>query len=86
MFVCIYVCLYTTLLEIMTLSLSIFSYMTVCPDLDIVNGMVATTGDTPGSTATYTCNSGFTLNGDTDRTCQENLTWTGSNPFCEGEE
>lgn len=61
--------------------------MTVCPDLDITNGMVSFSGDTttPGSTATYTCNFGFVLNGDTSRTCQDNLTWTGSDPTCEGE-
>ena len=36
-----------------------------------------------GLKATYTCNSGFRLNGTSERTCQVNGTWSHKNPRCE---
>ena len=50
---------------------------------NISNGDVSTNGLSTGSTATYSCNGGFTLVGDTTRTCQDNGTWSGSEPICE---
>ena len=42
----------------------------LCPDpADIVNGMVTFTGNSVGDTATYTCNSGFELIGNTSTNC-----------------
>ena len=38
-----------------------------------------------GATATYTCNTGYTLNGNNTRTCQASGTWTGSDPTCNRE-
>lgn len=35
------------------------------------------------SQATYSCNNGFNLAGDTTRTCQANATWDGSEPSCQ---
>ena len=59
----------------------------MCPGLSIANGVVATTaGNTPGSIATYTCDPGFNLSDDTPRTCENDGTWTGSDPVCQGEE
>ena len=46
------------------------------------NGQVSITNDTPGGTATYTCNSGYTLVGLETRTCQNNGEWSGSAPTC----
>jgi CUB/sushi domain-containing protein len=46
-------------------------------------GQVALTGTTPGSTATYSCNSGYQLVGDAVRTCQNNGQWTGREPTCD---
>ena len=46
------------------------------------NGQVRITNDVPGSTATYTCNSGYTLVGGETRTCQNDGTWSGSAPTC----
>ena len=56
-----------------------------CPPLaDPANGMVMWTGLTPGSTATYTCDVGFELNGAQTRTCQiSDGTWSGDPPTCD---
>lgn len=54
-----------------------------CPELfDVPNGEVELSGRTPGSTATYTCNFGFVLQGDSQRVCMENETWSGQPPTC----
>ena len=56
-----------------------------CPQLqDPVNGEVIITGDTPSSTATYFCNSGYELKGAKIRTCQINGEWSGTDPVCIG--
>ena len=59
-----------------------------CPILpNPANGMVETTDDRlSGSTATYTCNSGFDLitTGSNVRTCQPDGMWSGSEPQCLG--
>ena len=49
------------------------------------NGNVAlVNGDTQyGAIATYSCNSGYTLNGNTDRQCLSNGQWNASNPTCD---
>ncbi|KAK6627548.1 hypothetical protein RUM44_010026 [Polyplax serrata] len=36
----------------------------------------------PGTTATYTCDSGYELFGASQRTCSSDGTWTGELPFC----
>lgn len=48
------------------------------------NGRVDIDGSTPGSTATYSCLSGFSLIGQSSRSCQLNGVWSGSAPFCQG--
>lgn len=54
-----------------------------CPDLDDPNyGDVDVTGNTPGSKAIYTCDSGFKLVGNRKRFCQKNGYWTGRDPIC----
>ena len=61
----------------------------VCPDLTIpANGMVTTTdgATTYNSMATYTCNTGYNLNGNAMRTCEAGVGgvggWTGTDPTC----
>ena len=39
-------------------------------------------GTTTGSVAVYSCDPGFELAGDMERTCQADGTWNGSQPFC----
>ncbi len=50
-----------------------------------VDGQVSFEPDgftTFNSRAVYTCNSGFTLDGDDTRVCQADETWSGSAPKC----
>jgi len=62
-----------------------------CPTLTITNGMVTyDPTETPplvGATATYSCNSGYILDGNAMRTCEDvnNGTWTGMDPQCNRE-
>ena len=51
---------------------------------DPANGSVNhTSGTTFGQTATYSCNTGYNLVGDSIRTCQATGVWSGSAPTCE---
>ena len=48
-----------------------------------VNGQVThTAGTTLGQTATYSCNAGYNLVGNSARTCQATGVWSGSEPTC----
>ncbi|XP_053405168.1 CUB and sushi domain-containing protein 1-like [Mercenaria mercenaria] len=47
------------------------------------NGSVFTIDTTLDNYAEYTCNTGFVLLGNSDRKCQLDGTWTGSDPTCE---
>ena len=49
------------------------------------NGRVDHTAGTPfGQTATYSCNTGYNLVGDSTHTCQATGEWSGSAPTCKG--
>ena len=51
---------------------------------DPANGQVNTTvGTTFGQTATYSCNIGYNLVGNSIRMCQATGLWSGSAPTCE---
>ncbi len=54
---------------------------------DPLNGVVMFPGGTlEGSQATYTCNLGYEVQGESSRTCDSSSgTWTGSAPTCERE-
>ena len=58
----------------------------VCGSLtDPANGRVDhTAGTTFRQTATYSCNTGYSLVGDSTRTCQATGIWSGSEPACQG--
>ena len=47
------------------------------------DGSVSLSGTTVGSTATYTCNDGFRLQGQSTRTCQTNGQWSRRAPTCQ---
>ena len=56
----------------------------LCSELSSpTNGQVTWTGLTSGSTATYTCDSGYHLIGDQNRTCLSSGVWSGQEPTCE---
>ena len=49
------------------------------------NGQVShTAGTTFGQTATYSCDPGYNLLGDSNRTCQATGRWLGNAPTCQG--
>ena len=57
-----------------------------CPNLrNPSNGQVTLSGNRLGSVATYSCNSGFSLEGVSRRTCQMDGRWSDSEPSCVGE-
>ena len=47
------------------------------------NGEVSQPSTTYESVATYTCNRGYTLNGDATRVCGDDGTWNGTTPTCQ---
>ena len=52
---------------------------------DPANGSVTrTSGTTFGQTATYSCNTGYNLVGNSIRTCQATGNWSGGAPTCQG--
>ena len=61
----------------------------VCPGLSVENGVVMYTPSSgplfENVVANYTCNTGYTLSGDTTRTCGSDRVWSGSDPTCNGE-
>ncbi len=50
-----------------------------------LNGQVVFTATTQGSIASYSCNDGFSLNGDPTRVCQSTAQWSGTEPMCQSE-
>ncbi|XP_078659988.1 P-selectin-like [Branchiostoma floridae x Branchiostoma belcheri] len=54
-----------------------------CPTLTApTNGALSTTATSYQTVVTFTCNSGYQLNGATDATCQADRTWSNSVPTC----
>ena len=52
---------------------------------DPANGQVShTAGTTLGQTATYSCDTGYNLVGNTNRICQATGVWSGREPICQG--
>ena len=62
--------------------LGVLSVISKCRYLnDPENGRVSLTGTIESSVATYTCNEGFSLVGDSRRVCQDRE-WSGKAPVC----
>ncbi|XP_070563038.1 LOW QUALITY PROTEIN: sushi, von Willebrand factor type A, EGF and pentraxin domain-containing protein 1-like [Ptychodera flava] len=56
----------------------------LCKPLEeIQHANAVISGHTYGGTVSYTCERGYTLNGDTERVCQANGEWGGTPPVCE---
>ena len=57
----------------------------MCLSLSLTNGTISYS-DSLGvdSVATHSCDTNYTLNGDITRTCQNDGTWSGLAPTCEG--
>ena len=56
---------------------------TQCPELPpLVNGQIIIPGLDVGSVVTYTCFPGYTTQGNSQRTCQSDGTWSGTPPIC----
>ena len=54
-----------------------------CPELPpLTNGQVIVPSRTVGSVAIYICLSGYTTQGEDERTCQSDGTWSGIPPTC----
>ena len=59
-------------------------YIVRCANLPTPqNGRVDQRGNNPGDIATYICNSGYELVGQSTRTCQTSGQWSGDAPTCE---
>ena len=55
----------------------------MCTNLpDIPNGSVELSGTGVGATATYTCITGYILEGNSQRTCQNSGQWSDQEPSC----
>ncbi|XP_078598029.1 E-selectin-like [Branchiostoma floridae x Branchiostoma japonicum] len=54
----------------------------LCPTLSSPTNGAVSGSNSLGDTATFTCNSGYNLVGGSTRTCQADLTWSGSSPTC----
>ena len=71
---------------------TIYTPVTVVVDcglLNITNGMLSYNEQGQdqtllGATVSYTCNTGYTLNGSNMRTCLTGGAWSGTAPSCDG--
>ncbi len=79
------------LIRILPVLVVLFVVMICTHLMDLANGGIAynmeleTIDNRPVDTvATYTCGTGYTLNGTSTRTCETDGMWSGSTPTCEG--
>ena len=82
------------LFQVVNVSFHFFSYLSFPNDnvvragidcgslVSPINGQISVSSTTIGSTASYTCSSGYSLSGATVRTCQANGQWSGTAPVC----
>ena len=70
---------------IMSIEINCFNHETNPTNGMINYNNVGTVSMRPvGTVATYTCDTGYTLNGNTTRTCGSDGMWSGSAPTCQG--
>lgn len=79
----IYTIVYHCLGIVYSLTVNILCTAVTCGYLfQPYNGKVEWNSQSVGSVATYTCNTGFTLAGSGERTCQQDGEWSGVKPYC----
>jgi len=62
---------------------NIFIYSVSCQLLTAPdNGMIDCTGSLFEDTCTFSCDDGYELTGNENRTCQSDQTWSGTDPMC----
>ena len=72
----------------MTIILCLY-HVVLCGNLSLSNGQVSYDPDSEneqypvGTTASFTCDSGYNLKGPNSRTCQNSGTWTECSLYCE---
>ena len=66
-----------------SLLVSVYSVVDCGSLEDPDNGQVDFSNTTFESTANYTCDLGYNLNGNSTRTCEANVIWSGDPPSCE---
>ncbi|XP_035660140.1 CUB and sushi domain-containing protein 1-like [Branchiostoma floridae] len=54
----------------------------LCQELSALNNGQVSGGHAYGDVATFTCNTGYELQGDATRTCQADQQWSGAQPVC----
>ena len=72
---------YIVILLAMSIFVGIFCNLLDGPS----NGSVSPRTGNFGDVAKYSCDTGYTLNGPAERTCQADGQWNGSVPTCKGE-
>ena len=67
-----------------TWNVNTYSEFIQCPELGIDNGEVdiAPNDRSLYARSTYKCSSGYNLQGSSERFCQVNSTWNGTDPLC----
>ncbi len=75
------------------LVIGVFTNTGICSDIPpLINGAIfynggSTTDIRPINTiATHSCNTGYTITEESVRVCQNDRTWSGSTPTCQGED
>ena len=65
-----------------------YVHAAICSNLTVLNGVINYSPDTThrleGTSATHSCDVGYGLSGEAERTCQSDRTWSGGKITCEG--
>ena len=76
-------CIHVYVINMYSIFCCIFPLGITCPDLENpANGAVTVNGMNPGDTATYTCISGYELEGADTLTCGSDGMWSPEPPVC----
>ena len=82
MYVCTFKCIHAASMNIIIMFIILHVELSCETLQDPANGRVQVSGDIPGAVASYTCNPGFSLVGQSRRTCQRDGSFSGQAPTC----